>query len=393
MKPVISIYPTGGIFTAAGGTGSIAIICGPDDEWSVSGWPSWVAMLSPMSGKGPSVIKYSVAPNNIKHGHHVKSAPRTGSFTFNQPVMMELQGLDAITSPTLFVDPVNGNDKDPAGPWKTLTAAAMSSASGSTIRLLAGNIIADNAVIPSGVKVIGDGRDKVRLISAVNGSNRFYCAGDNVFAGFTSELALDPQETVLNLSVLNVGFAQKTQQDAIHSGISKSAHWYFENCTFKSGYDTFNVNGPMGMTLAEMPLVEMKNCNLAVAKSQLGNSDMGRAIRVINYNLKVYGGSIACNGFTGANEVDGPGCGVCISVLDPQSRVELWNTKITYTPGAHPVLYVQEVPAQYNLAEGDPNGSNVTYFGDTPPWLQDVVGGTVNVDSTPKSYKFLINQL
>jgi hypothetical protein len=58
-----SLSSGGQAFTAAGGTGSIAITTSASCSWTVGPLPTWVTLTSPASGTGDGMVTFEVSPN------------------------------------------------------------------------------------------------------------------------------------------------------------------------------------------------------------------------------------------------------------------------------------------------------------------------------------------
>ncbi len=400
----ITIYPGNASFGSSGGRGSITVSADSGVSWKVSDSLNWVS-IDKTNGTGNGIINYSVSSNyQQRHGKKITGGiKRSGNLVFSELtfVKQSTKQVPILDSNTIYVDAIFGNDqtakRGPLTPWRTLTGATISAKSGDAIYLKSGNIIADNCIIPFGVNVHGEGSSVVKLIPehySFTGPNRFFSSGDNIFSDFSSELAYQPLNAK-NLSFFNINFAQRQLQDAIHGYIPTGAHWYLENVNAKAGYDTFNVNGPLiGDNLG---LVEMDNCNFQVTYDPYANSQgYGRAINVINYDLKMYGGSVSCVNYSGADAFNAP-CGFCISVWDSKSKVQLWDTRLYY-PSVngveYPIVYVPDDLSAYGLSSGNPNGNNVSYYGVPNFNTGNVYGGTLEViDTSHDIYNFPITQL
>lgn len=89
-----SISPAAQDFTAAGGSGTIAITTGGGCPWTVTAPPAWVTLTSPSSGTGSGTVSYLVSPNS--------GTDQNGSFTVAQQSFTVAEEGSAIPNLTLI---------------------------------------------------------------------------------------------------------------------------------------------------------------------------------------------------------------------------------------------------------------------------------------------------
>ena len=74
----ITIDPLSQTFPAEGGNGSFSFFTGDNCEWNVSKDSEWITILSPLSGRGSSIVQFSVSQNS--------GGQRIGHITVNEAV-------------------------------------------------------------------------------------------------------------------------------------------------------------------------------------------------------------------------------------------------------------------------------------------------------------------
>jgi len=91
-----SLSSGGQAFTAAGGTGSIAITTGATCSWTVGPLPTWVTLTSPASGTGNGTVTFEVSPNT---GADLSNTFSIGGATFTVELQSaSIAGLNFIGS-------------------------------------------------------------------------------------------------------------------------------------------------------------------------------------------------------------------------------------------------------------------------------------------------------